>query len=238
MRPPCPGTLWTSSPSSPTRAYWSDALEGAFTVGETPFEDRDELLEELCMSVLRSNPLEYREDEGYSADNMVYLVSAGGRDVCRVTVDELTENGNAGFGFTYLAVTRVELLASFTAPEQYEIDITAPADAAVYVNGVLVTPITPSPRGDNGRGPRRARGGPRGRALHRLSHRRALRPRRGLRRRGRRQRARRRGRGRGQRRRLLARRGHARLPHPRPRGRVRQRQRRSSSTRATTPATP
>ena len=135
-----PGHVMDEFTELADEAYWSDALEGAFTVGETPFEDRDELLEELCMSVLRSNPLEYREDEGYSADNMVYLVSAGGRDVCRVTVDELTENGNAGFGFTYLAVTRVELLASFTAPEQYEIDITAPADAAVYVNGVLVTP--------------------------------------------------------------------------------------------------
>ena len=135
-----PGHVMDEFTELADEAYWSDALEGAFTVGETPFEDRDELLEELCLSVLRSNPLEYREDEGYSADNMVYLVSAGGRDVCRVTVDELTENGNAGFGFTYLAVTRVELLASFTAPEQYEIDITAPADAAVYVNGVLVTP--------------------------------------------------------------------------------------------------
>ena len=85
-----PGHVMDEFTELADEAYWSDALEGAFTVGETPFEDRDELLEELCMSVLRSNPLEYREDEGYSADNMVYLVSAGGRDVCRVTVDELT----------------------------------------------------------------------------------------------------------------------------------------------------
>ena len=68
-----PGHVMDEFTELADEAYWSDALEGAFTVGETPFEDRDELLEELCMSVLRSNPLEYREDEGYSADNMVYL---------------------------------------------------------------------------------------------------------------------------------------------------------------------
>ena len=102
-------------------AYWSDAISGAFTVGETPFETRDELMEELCLSVLRDNPMEWREDEGYSADNMVYMVSAGGVDFCRVTLDEVAENGDAGFGFTYLEVTRVELLASFTAPEAHSI---------------------------------------------------------------------------------------------------------------------
>ena len=119
--------------------YWSSAVEGAFTVGETPFEDREELMEELCMSVIRENPLEWREDEGYSADNMVYMVSAGGKDICRVTLDEMTENGDAGFGFTYLQVTRVELLASFTAPEAHEITITVPAGATVSVNGVALT---------------------------------------------------------------------------------------------------
>ena len=119
--------------------YWSSAVEGAFTVGETPFEDREELMEELCMSVIRENPLEWREDEGYSADNMVDMVSAGGKDICRVTLDEMTENGDAGFGFTYLQVTRVELLASFTAPEAHEITITVPAGATVSVNGVALT---------------------------------------------------------------------------------------------------
>ena len=119
--------------------YWSSAVEGAFTVGETPFEDREELMEELCMSVIRENPLEWREDEGYSADNMVYMVSAGGKDICRVTLDEMTENGDAGFGFTYLQVTRVELLASFTAPEAHELTITVPAGATVSVNGVALT---------------------------------------------------------------------------------------------------
>ena len=119
--------------------YWSDALEGAFTVGETPFEDRGELMNELCLDLLRENPLEYREDEGWSESNMVYIVSAGGEDVCRVTLGEVAENGDAGFGFTYLAVTRVELLASFTAPAAHEITVTVPADASLYVNGVAVT---------------------------------------------------------------------------------------------------
>ena len=119
--------------------YWSSALEGAFTVGETPFENRDDLMEELCLSVLRENELVYREDEGYSADNMVYMVSAGGKDVCRVTIDEVAENGDAGFGFTYLEVTRVELLASFTAPEAHSVIITAPVGATVSINGVELT---------------------------------------------------------------------------------------------------
>ncbi len=120
-------------------AYWSDAINGAFTVSETPFESRDELMDELCLDVLRENPMEWREDEGYSADNMVYMVSAGGVDFCRVTLDEVAENGDAGFGFTYLEVTRVELLASFTAPQSHAITITAPADSVVSVNGVELT---------------------------------------------------------------------------------------------------
>ena len=119
--------------------YWADAVEGAFNVGETPFENRDELMDELCMSVIRDNDLVWREDDGYSADNMVYMVSAGGTDICRVTLGEVAENGDAGFGFTYLEVTRVELLASFTAPEAHSITITAPADAVVSVNGVELT---------------------------------------------------------------------------------------------------
>lgn len=119
--------------------YWADAVEGAFNVGETPFEDRDELMDELCMSVIRDNDLVWREDDGYSADNMVYMVSAGGTDICRVTLGEVAENGDAGFGFTYLEVTRVELLASFTSPETHEITITVPKDAVVSVNGVQLT---------------------------------------------------------------------------------------------------
>ena len=120
-------------------AYWSDAVAGAFNVAETPFENRDELMEELCMSVLRSNPLVYREDESWSETNLVYMVSAGGTDVCRVTLGSPAEGADAGFGFTYLAVTRVELLASFTSPAAHEITITAPADAEVAVNGVALT---------------------------------------------------------------------------------------------------
>lgn len=119
--------------------YWADAVEGAFNVGETPFENRDELMDELCMSVIRDNDLVWREDDGYSADNMVYMVSAGGTDICRVTLGEVAENGDAGFGFTYLEVTRVELLASFTSPETHEITITVPKDAVVSVNGVQLT---------------------------------------------------------------------------------------------------
>lgn len=120
--------------------YWSDAVSGAFTVGETPFEDRDELMDELCMDVLRANPLVYREDTDWSEDNMVYVVSAGDTDVCRVTLDQAEGDNSAGFGFTYLQVTRVELLASFTAPEAHEITITAPADGLLTINGVAVTP--------------------------------------------------------------------------------------------------
>ncbi len=120
-------------------AYWSDAVKGAFTVSETPFENRDELMEELCMSVIRSYPLVYREDGSWTEDNMSYMVSAGGKNICRVTIDEVAENGNAGFGFTYLEVTRVELLASFTAPMSHDVTITAPADAAVTVNGIELT---------------------------------------------------------------------------------------------------
>ena len=119
--------------------YWADAVEGAFNVNETPFETRDELMDELCMDVLRSNDMVWREDDGYSADNMVYMVSAGGVDFCRVTIDEASENANAGFGFTYLEVTRVELLASFTAPQSHSITIVAPSDASVSVNGVALT---------------------------------------------------------------------------------------------------
>lgn len=119
--------------------YWSDAVSSAFTVGTTPFEDRDELMDELCMDVLRSNPLVYREDTGWSEDNMVYVVSAGDTDVCRVTLDQAEGDNSAGFGFTYLQVTRVELLASFTAPEAHSITITAPADSAVTINGVAVS---------------------------------------------------------------------------------------------------
>lgn len=119
--------------------YWSDAINSAFTVSETPFEKRDELMDELCLNVLRDNEMTWREDEGYSADNMVYMVSAGGVDFCRVTLDEVAEDGDAGFGLTYLEVTRVELLASFTAPEAHSITITAPSGSAVSVNGVALT---------------------------------------------------------------------------------------------------
>ena len=135
-----PGRVMDEFTELADEQYWADALETSFTVGETPFEDRDELMEELCLAVLRENPLTYREDELWSEDNLVYIASAGDRDVCRVTLGPVEENGDAGFGFNYLSVQRVELLAEFTAPAAYEIDLTVPAGSTLAVNGVTVTP--------------------------------------------------------------------------------------------------
>ena len=85
-----------SSPSSRTRSTGPARWRGPSLWVRRRLRTAKSLWKSSACPSYGENPLEWREDEGYSADNMVYMVSAGGKDICRVTLDEMTENGDAG----------------------------------------------------------------------------------------------------------------------------------------------
>ena len=94
-------------------------------------------MDELCLSLLRDGQMSYVEDEGYTDEEPIYLVSVNGIELCRVYMSPQA-GGEAGFGLEYMSIDKVELLAEFIAPASRSISITAPADATVTLNGITV----------------------------------------------------------------------------------------------------
>lgn len=118
--------------------YWETAVTSSFAVTPSEFETKNQLVDELCLSLLRDGKMTYVKDEAYTDAAPVYLVSVNGVELCRVYMSPQA-GGEAGFGLQYMSINKVELLAGFIAPEARTISITAPADATVTVNGIAVS---------------------------------------------------------------------------------------------------
>lgn len=117
--------------------YWETAVTSSFVVSPSEFETESALVDELCLSLLRDGQMSYVEDEGYTDEAPIYLVSVNGIELCRVYMSPQA-GGEAGFGLEYMSIDKVELLAEFIAPASRSISITAPADATVTLNGITV----------------------------------------------------------------------------------------------------
>lgn len=119
-------------------SYWKTAIESSFSVTPTEFETKSALVDELCLDLIREGKMSYVNDEEYTEEAPVYLVSVGGTELCRVYLSPQL-GGEAGFGLEYMSIDKVELLAGFISPEPRTLSITAPADATVTVNGITVS---------------------------------------------------------------------------------------------------
>ena len=118
--------------------YWQTAIDGAFAVTPTEFETKSSLVDELCLDLIKTGKMTYVQDEAYTDEEPVYLVSVGGTQLCRVYLSPQL-GGDAGFGLKYMSINKVELLADFINPQPRTLSITAPADATVTVNGIAVS---------------------------------------------------------------------------------------------------
>ena len=64
--------------------YWETAVTSSFVVSPSEFETESALVDELCLSLLRDGQMSYVEDEGYTDEAPIYLVSVNGIELCRV----------------------------------------------------------------------------------------------------------------------------------------------------------
>ena len=81
--------------------YWETAVTSSFVVSPSEFETESALVDELCLSLLRDGQMSYVEDEGYTDEAPIYLVSVNGIELCRVYMSPQA-GGEAGFGLEYM----------------------------------------------------------------------------------------------------------------------------------------
>ncbi|MFR3290994.1 MAG: hypothetical protein ACLTSG_12525 [Lachnospiraceae bacterium] len=97
--------------------YWETAVTSSFVVSPSEFETESALVDELCLSLLRDGQMSYVEDEGYTDEAPIYLVSVNGIELCRVYMSPRAAARETGFGLEYMSMNKVRLLAtSFAAP--------------------------------------------------------------------------------------------------------------------------
>jgi hypothetical protein len=123
-------TLLASYSNDDWAAMWKDGLV------VSDFEDKDSIFSKLFGSYFRDANYTYRKSSGeYTDDHPAYIVRSGTTDLFRVS---LAPKGHeaAGFGFQLWETAAIQPLV----PEAATVTITAPPDAAVYLDGRELPP--------------------------------------------------------------------------------------------------
>ena len=117
-----------------TAEQWYDyALEG-FDGEQIRFDDAQAVLDAYFQEVLAKANFSYRKDSANSTrDSLAYVIRAGAVELCRV---RLTDVGNAGFGMNLWKFGSTESVFSLSCLQSVAVEIDAPADEKVFLNGV------------------------------------------------------------------------------------------------------
>ncbi len=124
--------------ASTTGEQWYDYVhDGAdFTVSE--FEDGEALYLSYYDAAIAGKKLSYWKDlEHYSDQAPVYKVRGGGLDLCLVYLSPIGQDA-AGFGRQLWQLDHVQSLLSVRGLESVTVEIDAPREAEVYLNGKAV----------------------------------------------------------------------------------------------------
>jgi len=116
--------------------YWREGILSASRIHPTVFEQNpeQELEEEFYLNAVLGGELDWRRmTSEYTDEVPVYVLRAGEIDFCRL---ELGEGGDVGFGFSGWKVTEARLLEEFLDRPTLTVEITAPLDSTVTINGV------------------------------------------------------------------------------------------------------
>ena len=102
------------------------------------FEDGAALVTEYYDAAVRGRELSYRRDgQASGSDKTVYVVRGGGLDLCAVTLVPVGHNA-AGFGRQLWQVGDVSSRLTLDKLESVAVEIDAPWDETVYLNGIAV----------------------------------------------------------------------------------------------------
>lgn len=122
-----------------TEEDWLNAMLATEALSVTEFEDGDTIVRAYFDASCRGKEFTYREATGVSeADKPVFTVKAGAADVCRVT---LRPTESVGFGFHLWAVDKCEAYISPYSLKSATVEIEAPSDETVSLNGVPLTDL-------------------------------------------------------------------------------------------------
>lgn len=118
---------------------WLNTMVDTNTLAVTEFEDGEAIIRAYFDASCRGGKFTYREATGVSEkDTPVFTVKSGAADVCRVT---LRPTDSVGFGFNLWAVDKCEAYISPYSLKSATVEIEAPSDEAVALNGVPLTAL-------------------------------------------------------------------------------------------------
>lgn len=122
-----------------TEEDWLSAMLSTEALAVTEFENGEEIVRAYFDASCRGKTFTYREATGVSeADQPVFTVKAGAADVCRVT---LRPTESVGFGFHLWTVDKCEAYISPYSLKSATVEIEAPSDEKVSLNGVPLTEL-------------------------------------------------------------------------------------------------
>jgi len=118
---------------------WLGVMLSGSPLSVTGFENGEEIIRGYFEASCRGKEFSYREAAGVSEkDAPVFTVKAGAADVCRVT---LRPTDSVGFGFNLWTVDKCEAYISPYALKSATVEIEAPSDETVSLNGVPLTDL-------------------------------------------------------------------------------------------------
>jgi len=113
--------------------WYAHALDG-FDPELSRFDDAEAIFDAYYDAALADASYTYRKDAANSADDApAYVVRAGSVELCRVTLKAV---GDAGFGMYLWDTGDYETVFSLSSLQSMAVEIDAPADQTVFLNGV------------------------------------------------------------------------------------------------------
>ncbi len=117
---------------------WHDYIRSGAELPDSPFEDGEKLFEAYYNAAIRGSEFSYwKYMAEYTAETPVYKVRGAGTDLCLVRLIPKGHNA-AGFGRQLWQVGEVRSILKLDNLESVAVEIDAPADDPVFINGVAV----------------------------------------------------------------------------------------------------
>lgn len=117
---------------------WCGYVQDDFREALSEFENPDELFSGYFDAVLKSANYTYRRSRSETSEDVpVYVVRAGMVELCQVT---LAEKESVGFGMYAWEVGNIESCFSMDNLQSVAVEIDAPADQPIFLNGVEIAP--------------------------------------------------------------------------------------------------
>ena len=117
-----------------TPEQWYEHALNGFEPELSRFDDPEAIFAAYYDAALANANYTYRKDTANSTEDApAYVIRAGAVELCRVKLEDV---GDAGFGMNLWAAGDTETVFSLNSLQSMAVEIDAPADEAVFLNGV------------------------------------------------------------------------------------------------------